>query len=103
MVPPDPQRRGTGGPVFVQPAFEPNPIAPAFIVGAASFGVEVFDDAMGRMMEGDAGVALNNLTIHNDQRESVFRAYVSPMLAVPISLWFRTPMFCASCSKAASP
>jgi choline dehydrogenase len=80
---PDPKRRGTGGPVYVQPAFEPNPIAPAFIAGAASLGVEVYDDAMGRMMEGAGGVALNNLRIRNDRRESVFRTYVSPMMDRP--------------------
>jgi choline dehydrogenase len=31
---PDPMYRGTGGPVFVQPAPEPNPIAPATVEAA---------------------------------------------------------------------
>lgn len=79
----DSERRGIGGPIFVQPAFRPNPIAPAFVAGAAALGVEVFDDAMGRMMEGAGGVALNNLQIRNDQRQSIFRTYVSPMMDRP--------------------
>jgi choline dehydrogenase len=31
---PDPKYRGTGGPIFVQPAPDPNPIAPAMVEGA---------------------------------------------------------------------
>src|SRR5262245_1083463 len=34
----DPKYRGTGGPVFVQPAPDPNPIAPAMVEGARSVG-----------------------------------------------------------------
>ena len=33
---PDPRYRGTGGPVFVQPAPDPNPVAPAMVEGARS-------------------------------------------------------------------
>src|SRR5215470_5589367 len=33
---PDPKYRGTGGPVFVEPAPNPNPIAPAMLDGARS-------------------------------------------------------------------
>ena len=36
---PDPERRGTGGLLFVQPAPDPQPIAPAMIVGAGTLGV----------------------------------------------------------------
>ena len=36
---PAPERRGTGGLLFVQPAPDPNPIAPAMIVGAGTLGV----------------------------------------------------------------
>src|SRR6516164_7153367 len=52
---PDPERRGTGGLVFVQPAPDPNPIAPAMVIGAGSLGIPTFDDAMGCMMEGEGG------------------------------------------------
>jgi choline dehydrogenase len=35
---PDPDYRGTGGPVYVQPAPDPNPIAPAALEGARRSG-----------------------------------------------------------------
>jgi choline dehydrogenase len=37
--PADPSRRGSGGPVFVQPAPDPNPIAPALLEGARAVGI----------------------------------------------------------------
>ena len=48
---PDPQYRGTGGPVFVQPAPDPSPIAPAMVEGARSVGIPTFENHNGRMME----------------------------------------------------
>ena len=80
---PDPERRGTGGPLFVQPAPDPNPIAPAMVAGAGSLGIETFDDAMGRMMERDRGAALNNLRVWEGRRLSVFRSYVYPVMDCP--------------------
>jgi choline dehydrogenase len=38
---PDPQYRGTGGPVLVQPAPDPNPVAPAMLEGARSVGIQI--------------------------------------------------------------
>jgi len=80
---PDPKRRGTGGLLFVQPAPNPNPIAPAMVGGAYSLGIATFDDAMGCMMEGDGGAALNNLRVRDGQRLSVFRSYVYPVMDCP--------------------
>jgi choline dehydrogenase-like flavoprotein len=51
---PDPKHRGTGGPVFVQPAPDPNPVAPAMVEGARSVGISTFESHNGRMMEGHA-------------------------------------------------
>ena len=42
---PDPKYRGIGGPVFVEPAPNPNPIAPAMLDGARSVGIPTFDRA----------------------------------------------------------
>jgi hypothetical protein len=80
---PDLQRRGTGGLVFVQPAPDPNPIASAMVAGVGSLGIQVFDDAMSCMMEGDGGAALNNLRIRDGRRLSVFRTYVYPVMDRP--------------------
>ena len=55
---PDPKYRGTGGPVFVQPAPDPNPIAPAMVEGARSIGIPTFESNNGRMMEGDGGASI---------------------------------------------
>lgn len=39
---PDPEHRGVGGPVYVQPPADPNPIAPAMLEGARSLGIPTF-------------------------------------------------------------
>src|SRR5215813_14648124 len=46
---PDPAYRGTGGPVFVQPAPDPNPIAPAMVEAARSVGIPTFAHQNGRL------------------------------------------------------
>ena len=53
---PDPQRRGTGGPAFVQSAPDPKPIAPAVVEGARSIGIPTFEGNNGRMMESNGGI-----------------------------------------------
>jgi choline dehydrogenase len=80
---PDPERRGRGGPVFVQPAPDPHPMSLAMLTGAHSCGLRRFDDANGCMMEGEGGVALHNLLIRDGHRLSVFRAYVYPVMDRP--------------------
>jgi choline dehydrogenase len=79
----DSLRRGTGGIVFIQPAPDPNPIAPAMIEAACSFGVQRFDDANGRVMEEDGGAAVNNLRIRDGRRLSVFGDYLYPVMDRP--------------------
>ena len=60
---PDPKYRGTGGPVFVQPAPDPNPVAPAMVEGARSVGIPTFQSQNGLMMEGDGGAAIMDLRV----------------------------------------
>jgi choline dehydrogenase len=72
-----------GGPLFVQPAPDPHPLAPAMLEACAAAGVPIFDDQNGIMMEGDGGVALTNLCIRDGKRQSIFRSYVYPFMDRP--------------------
>jgi choline dehydrogenase len=80
---PDPKYRGTGGPVFVQPAPDPNPIAPAMVEGARSAGIPTFENHNGRMMEGEGGAAILDLRVRDGQRLSAFRTYTFPRMDQP--------------------
>ena len=81
--PADPAYRGTGGPVFVQPAPDPSPLAPATVAAARSVGIPTFDHPNGRMMEGRGGAAIEDIRSRNGKRESVFRSYVYPVMDRP--------------------
>jgi choline dehydrogenase len=80
---PDPQYRGTGGPVFVQPRPHPNPIAPALLEGARSAGIRTFENQNGRMMETAGGASRPDVRIRDGKRQSVFRTYVFPYMDRP--------------------
>lgn len=80
---PDPDYRGTGGPLFVQPAPDPSPIAHAMVEGARSLGIPSFENQNGRMMEGRGGAAIADLRLRDGYRQSVFRSYVFPYLDRP--------------------
>jgi len=80
---PDPKYRGTGGPVFVQPAPDPNPIAPAMVEGASSIGIPSFESNNGRMMEADGGASILDLRVRDGKRQSVFRSYTFPYMDRP--------------------
>src|ERR1700756_5585563 len=77
---PDVKYRGTGGPVFVQPAPDPNPIAPAMLEGARSVGIPTFENQNGRMMEGTGGCSIMDVRIRDGKRQSVFRSYTFPYM-----------------------
>jgi choline dehydrogenase len=80
---PDPDHRGTGGPVYVEPAPDPNPIAPAALEGARSVGIATFENQNGRMMEGDGGASILDLRARDGYRQSVFRSYAFPFMDRP--------------------
>lgn len=80
---PDPARRGKGGLVYVQPAPNPNPIAPAMLEAARSVGIPTFEDQNGAMMEGEGGCAIPNVRIKDGARLSVFRTYTYPVMDRP--------------------
>jgi choline dehydrogenase len=77
---PDPQYRGTGGIVFVQPAPDPNPLAPATVSAARSVGIPTFENPNGRMMEGPGGAAIMDIRVRDGKRQSVFRSYTYPYM-----------------------
>jgi choline dehydrogenase len=80
---PDPKYRGTGGPVFVQPAPDPNPVAPAMLEGARSVGIPTFQSQNGLMMEGKGGASIMDVRVRDGMRQSVFRSYVFPYMDRP--------------------
>jgi choline dehydrogenase len=80
---PDPKYRGAGGLVFVQPAPDPSPIAPAMVEAAHSVGLPSFGSQNGRMMEGDGGASIADLNVQDGRRRSIFRAYTFPYMDRP--------------------
>ncbi len=80
---PDPKYRGTGGPVFVEPAADPNPVAPAMVEGARSVGIPAYENQNGRMMEGEGGAAIADVRTRDGKRQSVFRSYAFPLMDRP--------------------
>jgi choline dehydrogenase len=80
---PDPDYRGTGGPVFVQPAPDPSPVAPAMGEAARVVGIPTFSSHNGRVMETGGGASIAELRVRDGQRLSVFRSYTHPYLDRP--------------------
>jgi choline dehydrogenase len=77
---PDPVRRGTGGPVHVESASNPKPVAFAMVEAAQSLGMPTYDNPNGEMMEGRGGAAINELIVKGGRRSSIYRSYVYPHL-----------------------
>src|SRR6267142_349149 len=77
---PDPQRRGSGGEVFVQPAPNPSAIAPAFLRAAEFLGIPTFADQNGVMQEGSGGAAITNVRIRDGRRLNVPSSYLYPVM-----------------------
>jgi len=80
---PDPERRGSGGEVFVQPAPNPGSIAPAFLKAAESLGIPTFADQNGAMQEGPGGAAITNVRIRDGRRLNVPASYLYPVMHQP--------------------
>jgi choline dehydrogenase-like flavoprotein len=81
--PDEPAYRGKGGLFYVQPAPDPNPIAPAMVESAVAAGIPAYADLNGRLMEAPGGCAIVNVTIKDGRRRSVFMNYLQPILDRP--------------------
>lgn len=80
---PDPARRGTGGPVFVQVPQDPSALAPAFLAAAQSMGIPIFADQNGILQEGPGGGALTNVRIRGGRRLNIPAEYLYPVMDQP--------------------
>ncbi|TRB19812.1 GMC family oxidoreductase [Rhizobium rhizogenes] len=80
---PDTKRRGDGGRLWIEPARDPNPIAPAFLSAAESVGIPTFGDMNGEMMEGAGGAAIANLRIRDGRRVNLAHDYLYAALKRP--------------------
>ena len=74
---PDPERRGSGGPMRVRPSQDVHPLFTAFLDGAEAAGIPRFDSANGTLMEANSGCAVRDENIHNGVRQTPFRRYVA--------------------------
>jgi choline dehydrogenase len=72
---PDPDYRGSGGPMHVQPAPDLHPFFSAALEAAESTGLKRFENPNGRMMEADSGCAVVDEIVKDGRRQSVFRSY----------------------------
>jgi choline dehydrogenase-like flavoprotein len=77
---PDPAYRGQGGLLWVQPAKDPNPIAPAMVEAAKSVGIPAFADHNGAMNEGAGGCAIANTRIKDGRRRNIPSDCLYPIL-----------------------
>ncbi len=81
--PSDPHYRGTGGPAFVQPAPDPNPINPAVLEAAGALGIPIYDSHNGAMMEREGGASIVDLRVSDGRRQSAYRSYIYPYAERP--------------------
>ena len=78
---PNPQYRGKGGPVWVQDAYDPPPVALGMLAACRALGMPVLDDLNGAREVGGGGFALMNQIIRDGRRQSMARSYLYPVLA----------------------
>lgn len=80
---PDDSRRGSGGPLFVQSAPDPHPIAHALLRSATSIGVPTFAAQNGSLEESTSGGAITSVRIRNGRRLNIAADYLYPMMDQP--------------------
>jgi choline dehydrogenase len=78
----DSRYRGIGGPVYVRPAADPNPIASAILEGARGIGIPSYASHNGVMSEREGGASIVELRARDGSRQSVFGSYVRPRMGL---------------------
>ncbi|WP_210188994.1 GMC family oxidoreductase N-terminal domain-containing protein [Mesorhizobium sp. YR577] len=90
---PNAKYRGTGGPVWVQPAADPLPLAMKALDGCREVGLPVVDDLNGDREETGNGFGLMNQIIKDGRRQNMARAFLYPVLAQDnVTLLVNTPV-----------
>jgi choline dehydrogenase-like flavoprotein len=79
----EPNHRGRGGPVFVQPAPDVHPLATTAVDAARTLGIPTYQSPNGRLMEEMRGAAITDTRSRGGERLSLFRTYTAPHLAKP--------------------
>jgi choline dehydrogenase-like flavoprotein len=79
----EPNHRGTGGPVFVQPTPDPHPVATTVVKAARTLGIPTYQSPNGRLMEEMRGAAITDVRYRDGKRLSLFRTYTAPYLDRP--------------------
>jgi choline dehydrogenase len=77
----DARYRGSGGPVWCQPAHDPSPLVPALLEAAGKLGHPVLPDQNGAREESTGGFALMNQIIRDGRRHNMAKAFLYPVLA----------------------
>jgi choline dehydrogenase len=80
---PDPGRRGTAGPLHVQPAQPLHPFFSAMLAGGESAGLDRYDSPNGELAERGSGCAVRDEIIEDGTRRSPYRALVAPRRGQP--------------------
>jgi choline dehydrogenase len=74
----EPNYRGTGGLLFVQPAPAQHPVTHATLAAACEFGIPTYQSPNGRLMQEVRGAAVIELSSRGGKRQSIFRTYIAP-------------------------
>jgi choline dehydrogenase len=77
---PDPDRRGTAGPMRVRPAQPLHPFFAAMLEAAESTGLDRYDSPNGELAEQGSGCAVRDEIVDDSGRRSPYRAFVTPRL-----------------------
>ncbi|BBY20365.1 GMC family oxidoreductase [Mycobacterium stomatepiae] len=79
----EPNHRGTGGPVFVQPTPDVHPVAATAVKAARTLGIPTYQSPNSRLMEEMRGAAITDVRYRDGKRLSLFRTYTAPHLDKP--------------------